>query len=178
MEKILLVNNEDKETGFCEKIKAHKEGILHRAFSILIFNLKGEILIQKREINKYHSGGLWSNACCSHQKKGEMLDTAIHRRLKEELGFDCELNELFSFRYTHKFDNGLIENELDHVFIGFHKRKINLNLKEASEFKWLLLSDLIEEVHKNPKSYTYWFRIIIKKFLNEILLSLHNSQRL
>ncbi len=118
MEEVILVDENDNELGKEEKLKAHKEGKLHRCFSILIFNSKEELLIQKRAKNKYHSGGLWANTCCSHPKPGEDTEIAAHRRLKEEFGFDCELKQLFNFTYKKTFDNGLTENEFDHVFIG------------------------------------------------------------
>src|SRR3989344_3677250 len=111
-ERILLVNAKDEIQGFEEKLLVHKLGLLHRAFSILIFNSKSEMLLQRRAFHKYHFGGLWSNACCGHQREKELLNEAVHRRMKEELGFDCNLNKFFSFSYKTKFDSGLIENEL------------------------------------------------------------------
>ncbi|MDD5651309.1 MAG: isopentenyl-diphosphate Delta-isomerase [Candidatus Nanoarchaeia archaeon] len=161
MTDLVLVNKFDNVIGKEEKLKAHKEGKLHRAFSILIFNSKNELLLQKRASSKYHSGGLWTNTCCSHPMPNEVLEEAIHRRLKEEMGFDTELKELFSFSYTKKFDNGLIENEIDHVFIGFSNEKPKKNTEEFEDFKYIKLSGLIKDMKNNLESYTYWFREII-----------------
>jgi len=117
-ELVVLVDENDNEIGVEEKINAHRKGLLHRAFSIFVFNSKNELLLQKRAADKYHSGGLWSNTCCSHPRPGENLKDAAHRRLQEEMGFDCSLREVFSFLYKKSFDNGLTEHELDHVFFG------------------------------------------------------------
>jgi isopentenyl-diphosphate delta-isomerase len=117
-EMVASVDENDNIIGEEEKIKAHQEGKLHRAFSIFVFNSKGQMLIQKRAKEKYHSGGLWTNTCCSHPRPGEPIEKAAHRKLKEEMGFDCEIKEIFSFIYKVKFDNGLFENEYDHVFLG------------------------------------------------------------
>lgn len=164
MEKILLIDEKDDELGFEDKIKIHQQGLLHRAFSIIILNSKGELLLQKRAKLKYHSGGLWSNTCCSHQRQGEILIEATHRRLKEEMNFDCDLKEAFTFRYAVKFENGLIENELDHVFIGHFDKDPLINLNEAEDFKWSSLNSLKLDIEKNPQIYTAWFKIIIKDF--------------
>src|SRR4030042_2763439 len=118
MEKIILVDENDREIGTEEKLKTHEQGKLHRAFSIFVFNSKGELLLQRRAKGKYHSGGLWTNTCCSHPREGEKLEEAVHRRLKQEMGLDCPLKEAFSFIYKVRFENGLFEHELDHVFIG------------------------------------------------------------
>ena len=163
MAKILLVNNKDKEIGFEEKLKVHKLGLLHRAFSILIFNNQGELLIQKRAKNKYHSNGLWSNTCCSHQGPKEPLGETIHRRLKEEIGIDCQLRHVFDFSYEVKFANGLIENEIDHVFIGVSTERPKINPKEVSDYRYLTLSNLKKDIKLNPEIYTEWFKIIINK---------------
>jgi isopentenyl-diphosphate delta-isomerase len=164
MPKILLVNKNDKEIGFDDKLKVHKLGLFHRAFSIFIFDSKGRLLIQKRAKNKYHSGGLWSNTCCSHQKQNETLDIATHKRLKEEIGFDCELKPSFNFSYQVKFDNGLIENEFDHVFIGFCDKSPKINPKEASDCKYIFLSELKLDIKNNPQNYTDWLKIIMEKY--------------
>ena len=118
MEKVILVNEDDQSTGWMEKMEAHRKGVLHRAFSVFIFNDNGEMLIHRRALDKYHSGGLWTNACCSHPREGETTEESAHRRLMEEMGFDCDIQEQFSFIYRAELDNDLIEHELDHVFFG------------------------------------------------------------
>ena len=137
---------------------------MHRAFSILIFNSKGELLVQKRAKNKYHSRGLWANSCCGHQKENERLVEAAHRRLIEEMGFDCALKEIFSFSYRVKFANGLIENEIDHVFVGKYDDRIESNKEEIEDYKWVSLDELKKDVKKNPKKYAYWFKLILRIF--------------
>ena len=141
-EYILTVDEKDNVTGKGEKMKVHREGKLHRAFSIFVFNSKSELLLQKRAKSKYHSGGLWTNTCCSHQRDGETLEKAVHRRLKEEMGFDCELKEVFTFTYRVKFDDGLIENEYDHVFFGKFDGKPEPNPEEVDDWKWISLEEL------------------------------------
>ncbi len=162
-QEIILVNEKDKEIGTEEKIKVHKQGKLHRAFSIFVFNFKGELLLQQRVKAKYHSGGLWSNTCCSHPKPNESLDKAVHRRLKEEMGFDCELKEVFSFIYQEKLDNELIEHEFLHVFIGNFDDKIILNKEEAMDYKWVNIKNIKRDLKENPKKYTCWFKIAFEK---------------
>lgn len=166
MEKIILVDERDKQVGTEEKIKAHKEGKLHRAFSIFIFNSKGETLLQKRAREKYHSGGLWTNACCSHPRAREALDEAAHRRLKEEMCFDCPLKEIFSFIYKVKFGNGLTEHELDHVFTGRFQGKPKPNPEEAEDWKWVSVEWVKEDIRKNPQNYTYWFKVALKRMIS------------
>jgi len=172
-EEIVLVNEKDKIIGARDKFKVHLDGDLHRAFSILVFNPNGELLIQKRNLNKYHSGGLWSNTCCSHQRCNEPLNKSIHRRLKEEMGFDCNLKEIFSFKYYIKFKNNLIENELDHVFIGFFEGEPIGNKKEVAEFKWISLKNLRTDMVINPNLYSHWFKIMIRDYWGEISNSLN-----
>ena len=162
---IILVDENDKEIGIDEKIKVHREGKLHRAFSIFVFNSKGELLLQKRAKTKYHSGGLWTNTCCSHPRAGESLGKNVHRRLKEEMGFDCELKEIFSFTYHATFDNHLIEHEYDHVFIGKFDGEPAPNPEEVDHWKWMDMEELKAEVQKNPDNYTYWFKTAIDKVL-------------
>jgi len=164
MEKVILVDENDKEIGTEEKIKAHENGgKLHRAFSIFIFNSKGEMLLQLRSKKKYHSGGLWTNACCSHPRPGEKLEQAAHRRLKEEFGFDTKLEEKLSFIYHAKLDNGLSEHEFDHVFIGNFDGVPKPNLEEIDNWKWIKIEDLKRDIKENPEKYTAWFKIAIKK---------------
>lgn len=169
MPKILLVNKQDAELGYEEKLKVHKLGLLHRSFSVLIFNSRGELLLQKRAEGKYHSGGLWSNTCCSHQESNGVLSAAARRRLREEMGIDCELKEYFHFIYKVGVGGGLIENELDHVFIGFSDEAPKINTREASDFKYLPIKDIKKDIKENPDVYTEWFKIIIKKYYLPLL---------
>jgi len=161
-EYVVLVDEKDNEIGTEEKIKAHKDGKLHRAFSIFIFNPKGEFLLQRRALSKYHCGGLWTNTCCSHPRKGEALENAVHRRLMEEMGFDCELKEKFSFLYKAEFSNGLTENELDHIFVGIFEGEPVINKEEVAEFKWMNMDELKKDISENPERYTPWFKIAVK----------------
>ena len=156
-EKITLVDEKDNITGYEEKYAVHEKGLLHRAFSVFIVN-GDKMLLQKRNRNKYHSGGLWSNACCSHQREGEELSGAVHRRMEEELGFDCELEELYRFIYRTSFENGLTEYELDHVFLGKYGGDISLNEEEAEETEWVDIDLLMQRVIDKPGDYTYWFK--------------------
>lgn len=169
MPKILLVNKKDFELGYEEKFKVHQLGLLHRSFSILIFNSQGELLLQKRAENKYHSGGLWTNTCCSHQKSRGALIEMARRRLREEMGLDSELKEYFHFLYKVGVGDGLIENELDHVFIGFCDNEPELNKREASDYKYSLISDIRKDIKAYPENYTAWFKIIMKKYFRELL---------
>lgn len=157
MEKIVLVNVDDEIVGSAEKMEVHRKGLLHRAFSIFIINDKGEMLIQKRNDSKYHSGGLWTNSCCSHQRINEELDEAIHRRLQEELGFDCKLQEQFDFVYRTVFRDSLIEYELDHVYIGNYSGEVNVNEEEVSEFMWISIDELKDKLNKEAQKFTIWF---------------------
>ncbi|MEX2707291.1 MAG: isopentenyl-diphosphate Delta-isomerase [Candidatus Freyrarchaeum guaymaensis] len=162
---VILVDENDTEIGAEEKLKAHRDGKLHRAFSIFIFNSEGEMLLQKRAKSKYHSGGLWSNACCSHPRPGESLEQAAHRRLQEEMGFDCDLQKAFHFVYKTKLDNDLTEYEFDHVFIGNYEGEIKVNPDEAEDFKWVKMDDVKEDVIKHPENYTEWFKIALDQVL-------------
>lgn len=166
MEKIILVDEKDREIGTGEKMKVHEEGKLHRAFSVFVFNSKGETLLQRRAEAKYHSGGLWTNTCCSHPRAGEALEKAIHRRLKEEMGFDVSLKEIFSFVYKVRFGNGLTENELDHVFVGKFDGKPVPNPEEAGGWKWISLDELKKDLEKNPGSYTYWLKVALDRLIS------------
>ncbi len=160
---VILVDKNNKKIGIEEKIKAHKEGKLHRAFSIFVFNSKGELLLQQRAKTKYHSGGLWSNTVCSHPKPNETYKQAIHRRLKEEMGFDCELKKEFCFIYKAKLDNDLIEYEYDCVFVGIFDKDPIPNPEEVMDYKWVSLIDLYKDIEKHPEKYTEWFKIALKK---------------
>jgi len=164
MEKVILVDKDDNQVGIEEKIKAHKEGILHRALSVFVFNSKGEMLLQKRAAHKYHSAGLWSNACCSHPRPGEKTEDAAQRRIKEEMGFDCSLEEIFVFLYRKQFDNGLTEHELDHVFIGVSDDIIpKPSPDEVEDWKFMKVLELEEDIKNNPNDYTYWFKEILSR---------------
>lgn len=166
IEKIILVDKNDDEIGIGEKIETHRSGKLHRAFSIFIFDSKGDLILQKRAKTKYHSAGLWSNTCCSHPRVGEITEFAAHRRLNEEMGFDCDLKEIFSFVYRVKFENNFSENEYVHVFIGKYDGKINPNPEEVSEWKFVHLDELQIAIQEVPDEYTYWLRIILNKLIS------------
>ncbi len=175
MERVVLVDENDKEIGTEEKIRAHKNGgKLHRAFSILIFNSKREMLIQKRADSKYHWPGVWANACCSHPRPGEKTEDAVHRRLMEEMGFDTKLKELFSFIYRATFDNGLTEWELDHVFVGEYDMEPKPNPKEVGDYDWVQIQELNKSIIDNPEKYSPWFKIILKKINFEELGAIFN----
>lgn len=162
-EYIIAVDEKDKELGPIEKMEAHEKGVLHRAFSIFIFNSKDQLLLQKRYNGKYHSGGLWTNTCCSHPRYKEELEEAIHRRLKEEMGFTCELKKLFSFCYKVSFQNNLTENEYDHVFIGVYDGEIIPNENEVEDYKWVDIDEVKADIKVNGHLYTFWFKSILDK---------------
>lgn len=162
-EQIILVDEKDNEIGTMEKQEAHLKGKLHRAISVFIFNTKGDLLLQQRAISKYHSGGLWSNACCTHPRKGESVKDAAKRRLIEEMGMKCELNFRFSFLYRAELANGLIEHEFDHVYFGVSDDEPILNPAEAESFKYENIYNLINNVEKNGSEYTEWFKICLKE---------------
>lgn len=162
-EQVILVNESDEPIGEMEKMLAHEQGVLHRAFSVFIFNGKGEMLLQQRALSKYHSPGLWTNTCCSHPRPGETTEQAAHRRLKEEMGFDCTLQHKFSFIYKVQFDNGLYEHELDHVYTGIYEEEPSINLDEVNMFKWMKWEQLLEDVNKNMADYTFWLRQILEQ---------------
>jgi len=152
---IALVDSRDKIIGFEEKHLAHSKGLLHRAFSIIVFNRKGELLLQRRSLDKYHSSGLWANTCCSHLPKDSVMDEFIHKRLLDEMGFDCNLTFVTKFHYQVDFGDGMTENEIDHVFIGRFDGNLCTNPREVSDWKWVNEDWLIEEVKNKPVNYTY-----------------------
>lgn len=164
-EYVILVDENDNEIGIEEKMKAHEDAKLHRAFSIFIFNTKGEMLLQQRACEKYHSGCLWTNATCSHPRPGENVEHAAHRRLQEEMGFDCELKKEFSFIYIAEFDHGLTEHEFDHVFIGSYDGAVKPNSAEADDYKWIDLETLKKDIHDHSENYTVWFKIAFDKVM-------------
>ena len=163
-EKVILVDSKNNQIGLMPKMEAHIKGVLHRAFSIIIFNSKSEILLQKRASTKYHTPNLWSNTCCSHQRDGESNITAGRRRLIEEMGFVTELYEFDSFIYKVNFSSGLIEHEYDHIMLGLYDKDPLLNPQEVDDFRWISIDDLSSDIKNNPDIYTAWFKIIIDKF--------------
>lgn len=156
---LILVNDRDEEMGSMEKMEAHRKALLHRAFSVFIYNSKGEMLLQRRALGKYHSPGLWTNACCSHPRPGETTLAAAQRRLKEELGFVVPLQKAFDFIYTARFDNGLTENEFDHVFVGQYEGVILPDPSEVMEYCYKSPDVIRRELGQNPGQYTAWFII-------------------
>lgn len=169
-EQVILVNEQDEELGLMPKMEAHERAVLHRAFSVFVLNDKDELMLQQRAAHKYHSPMLWTNTCCSHQRKGEQNIQAGKRRLQEEMGFECELKELFSFVYKAPFDNGLTEHELDHVMIGRYNGDPVINPEEVESFKWMSLIDVKSDIAVNPQDYTAWFKIIFERFYNHLKL--------
>lgn len=161
MEEVIVVDQFDNEVGTMEKMEAHQKGVLHRAFSVLLFNSAGEILLQKRSVEKYHSGGMWTNTCCSHPLPGEEVEAAARRRLREEMGVDLQPTFSYSFVYKVELDGGLIEHELDHVFFGSFDGTPEINVNEVSEWKYVSLSDLKSDMLKHPDDYTHWFKLIV-----------------
>jgi len=163
MEKVILVDKSDKPLGLMEKMEAHIKGEMHRAFSVFIFNDKGEMMLQQRALSKYHSPGLWTNTCCSHPRQGEETSEAAHRRMIEEMGFDCEFDEAFTFIYKADVGLGLTEHEFDHVFIGRSDKTPNINPEEVNDWKFMSIENIIEDIAKSPDSYTVWFKIAFKE---------------
>lgn len=161
---IALVDLDDRIIGYETKAEVHRKGLLHRAFSVFIVN-DGKMLIQMRNPDKYHSGGLWSNACCSHQRKGEELEDSVHRRMEEELGFDCALEEKFDFVYRTQFREDLIEYEFDHVFVGQYSGDVRVDPQEASEIRWIALGELKEQLMNTPEAFSSWFLICAPKVI-------------
>lgn len=164
MEYVILVDEQDNETGVMEKMQAHRVGALHRAFSVFIFNSKKEMLLQQRAAGKYHSAGLWTNTCCSHPRPGETLLDAATRRLQEEMGLACTLKKTFSFFYKAHLDNDLTEHELDHVFIGVTDVLPVPAIAEVASWKYMSLSDLDIDIRLNPEQYTEWFKICLRDY--------------
>ena len=165
-EKVILVDRNDNQIGFMPKLEAHQKGVLHRAFSIFIFNNKYELLLQKRASSKYHSGGLWTNTCCSHPREGEDILDAANRRLDEEMGIKTSLRKVYDFIYKAELDNQLTEHEFDHVFYGVCDNDPILNKDEAEDFKWVDMETLNNNIIKNEDNYTVWFKIAFEYFYN------------
>ena len=162
-ENVILVDEQDNQLGLMPKMEAHEKAVLHRAFSVFIFNDKGELMLQQRAAHKYHSPLLWTNTCCSHQRDGESNIEAGKRRLIEEMGFKTNLKEIFSFVYKAPFDNGLTEHELDHVMIGNFNGTPKINPDEVASYKWMTLEEVKKDIELQPKLYTAWFKIIFKE---------------
>ncbi len=164
-ENVILVDKNDDPVGLMEKMEAHEKAVLHRAFSVFIFNSEGELLLQQRAQHKYHSPGLWTNTVCSHPCEGEKTDAAAHRRIVEEMGFDCSFEEVFSFIYRADVGQGLIEHEFDHVFIGSSDTEPLINPDEVASWKYVELQWLEKDVMINPINYTEWFKIALTQVL-------------
>lgn len=162
---LILVDKDDNETGFSEKLFAHQNGLLHRAFSVFIFNSRGELLLQRRAENKYHSGGLWSNTCCSHPCKGEEMEETIQRRLKEEMGMECETEFKFKFIYQKHFENGLTEHELDHVYFGKSDEIPSADPMEVQDWKYVTLRQLQIDINLYPENFSAWLQICLPKVI-------------
>ena len=163
-EQVILVNEKDEPIGLMGKMEAHEKGLLHRAFSVFIFNSQGELLLQQRAASKYHSPSLWTNTCCSHPRAGETNQQAGERRLEEEMGLRVPLKEVFSFVYKAPFDNGLIEHEYDYVLVGYSDALPQINPEEVASWKWLSLEAVREDILQSPEQYTAWFKIIFEEF--------------
>ncbi|MCB0399575.1 MAG: isopentenyl-diphosphate Delta-isomerase [Winogradskyella sp.] len=167
-EHVILVDENDNQIGIMPKMEAHEKALLHRAFSVFVFNNKNELMLQQRALHKYHSPGLWTNTCCSHQREGESNLEAGKRRLQEEMGFVTELEETISFIYKAPFDNGLTEYEYDHIMIGYYNNEPNINEDEVADWKWMNLEDVKVDMTLHPENYTAWFKIIFDKFYESI----------
>lgn len=163
MEQVILVDEQDQPIGLMEKQAAHIGPHLHRAFSVFIFNTKGELLMQQRALTKYHSPGLWTNTCCSHPRDGETLEEATSRRLMEEMGMTCEMHEVYTFIYKAPVGQGLTEHEFDHVWIGQSDDAPNINREEVESWKYMSLNELSEDIQNHPERYTEWFKITFEE---------------
>ena len=170
-EQVILVDTNDQAIGLMHKMEAHERGVLHRAFSVFILNDKNQLMLQQRALDKYHSPGLWTNTCCSHQRDGEDNISAGKRRLQEEMGFETELSEVTSFIYKAPFDNGLTEHELDHIMVGQYNDAPNINPEEVANWKWMALEAVRDDIMHHPEHYTAWFIIIFEQFFEKIKLS-------
>jgi len=166
-QELLLVNDKDEIIDYGEKWSVHRNANLHRAFSIFVLDAENRFLLQKRASKKYHSGGLWTNACCSHPIRGENMELTVHRRLREEMGFDCDLEYIFSFIYHTALDNDLTEYEFDHIYLGRFNGTPNPNPDEASDWKWVDINDLKADLALNPTKYTYWLNHAFSQYYDE-----------
>ena len=177
LQKVILVDEQDIATGTMEKMEAHKKGLLHRAFSVFVFNAKGEMLLQQRAVHKYHSGGLWTNTCCSHPRPEEDIVAAAQKRLQEEMGFSIVLEKIFDFVYRADFNNGLTEYEFDHVFAGEYDGQISYNKDEVMDYCYKTMEDLRRSLEQQPQKFTQWFHLAFPeiekwwslRYLNKVL---------
>ena len=160
-EQLILVDAQDREVGVKEKLQTHIEGVLHRAFSVFVFDAEKRLLLQKRARTKYHSGGLWSNTACGHPRPGETTLAAARRRLREEMGFDCELSRAFGFLYRAEFDNRLVEHEYDHVFVGRFDGVPAPDASEVEAWRWLSVRQLRRDLNERPDEYSYWIGVVV-----------------
>jgi len=170
-ERVILVDKNDREIGTEEKLAAHRDGALHRALSVFVLDDAGRLLLQRRSLGKYHSGGLWSNSCCGHPRPGESTEAAAHRRLREEMGFDCELRPILSFVYHAALGGELCEHELDHVFLGCFRGQPDSNAYEVSEWRWITVPNLTEELSREPWRFSVWLPIALGELLSRGLLA-------
>ncbi|MDO6760157.1 isopentenyl-diphosphate Delta-isomerase [Tamlana sp. 2_MG-2023] len=170
-EEVILVNEKDEKIGLMPKMEAHEKALLHRAFSVFVFNDKNELMLQQRALGKYHTPGLWTNTCCSHQRDGESNLEAGKRRLQEEMGFVTELEESISFIYKAPFDNGLTEHEYDHILLGKYSGVPNINPEEVESWKWMSLEAVKKDIEVQPEIYTAWFKVIFDKFYDNIKIN-------
>jgi isopentenyl-diphosphate delta-isomerase len=162
-QQVILVNEKDETTGCMEKMEAHQKGVLHRAFSVFVFSSQGQMLLQQRAIGKYHSGGLWTNACCSHPTPGGQLQEEAQKRLKEEMGFDVAISKIFDFIYKVDFENGLTEHEFDHVFVGEYDGPVHYNKEEVMDYAYKPMQEIRQSLDTRPELYTVWFRLAFPK---------------
>lgn len=176
-ERVILVDEHDRERGSATKAEAHRSGVLHRAFSVLVFNRRDEILLQQRALRKYHSGGLWSNTCCGHPRPGEDTGAAARRRLNEEMGFECELRRRFAFHYRVELARGLSEHEYDHVFVGTYDGDPRPDPDEVEAWRWVPMNAVHREVAEAAERYTHWFRLILARLaeIERASLRLHQG---
>lgn len=163
IEKVVLVDRQDNAIGEMEKMEAHEKAVLHRAFSVFVFNNQDELMLQQRALEKYHSPGLWTNTCCSHPRSGETVLEAGHRRLVEEMGFDCEIEKIFDFIYKAKLDKDLTEHEFDHVLFGRYNDVPEINPEEVESWKWMKMDDIASDMQAHPERYTIWFQIAFER---------------
>ena len=165
MDPVILVDEKDSPVGMSAKMEAHQKGMLHRAFSIFIFNPKGEMLLQQRALHKYHSGGLWTNACCSHPAPGEEMNETIQKRLQEEMGFRTPVKKIFDFIYRAKLDNGLTEHEFDHVFAGEYDGPVDFNKQEVMDYCYMEMPELDRSLQDHPAKYSVWFQLAFPRVM-------------
>jgi len=170
IEEVIIVDTEDREIGLMEKMQAHREAKLHRAFSVFLLNDKNEVLLQQRALDKYHCGGMWTNACCSHPREGETLHDAVNRRLQEEMGIACDTQWAYSFIYKADVGKGLFEHEFDHVFFGKFSGIPQPDENEVSDWRYVTIDTLKQDVEAHPEKYTPWFKIILAEVLDKGIL--------